>query len=243
MNKILILTLIFMSFQIMAEETIVFKSSDGLEITADLYVNNPESSPFVILFHQARSSRGEYREIAPKLGELGFNSMAIDQRSGGKINGVINETHQRAVKQNLPTEYTDAEIDMNSAIDYVKTNFSKASKLVIWGSSYSSALVLKIAGERKDIDGALSFAPGEYFPSKEKDYVTKSAINITKPVFITSAKNERESWWDIYNKIPSRKKMYFLPNESGQHGSIALWERFPEHQDYWSAVTEFLKTI
>ena len=169
--------------------------------------------------------------------------MAIDQRSGGKVNGVINETHLQAVKQNLPTEYTDAEADMNSAIEYVKKKFSKASKLIIWGSSYSSALVLKIAGERQDIDGTLSFAPGEYFSNKGKDYVTKSAMNITKPVFITSAKNERKSWWDIYNKIPSRKKVYFLPNESGQHGSKALWERFPEHKDYWNAVTEFLKTI
>jgi len=243
MNKILIIALIFISFQNIAQEKIVFESADGLKITADLYVTNPESSPFIILFHQARWSRGEYQEIAPKLSKLGFNSMAIDQRSGGKVKGVINETHQRAVKQNLPTEYTDAEVDMNSAIDYVKTKFSKASKLIIWGSSYSSALVLKIAGDRKDIDGALSFAPGEYFPNKGKNYITKSAINITKPVFITSAKNEKMEWWKIYNEIPSRKKAYFLPNESGQHGSRALWEMFPEHKDYWKAVTEFLKTI
>jgi len=243
MNKIFIITLILISFQITAQEKIVFDSSDGLKITADLYVTNPENSPFIVLFHQAGWSRGEYQEIAPKLGKLGFNSIAIDQRSGGKVNGVINETHQRAVKRNLPTEYSDAEADMNSAIDYVKSKFSKASKLIIWGSSYSSALVLKIAGERKDIDGALSFAPGEYFSNKGKDYVTKNAINITKPVFITSAKNEKKSWWDIYNKIPSTKKAYFLPNESGQHGSRALWERFPEHKDYWKAVTEFIKTI
>jgi len=243
MNKIFIIALIFISFQITAQEKIVFESADGLKITADLYVSNPENSPFIILFHQARWSRGEYQEIAPKLSKLGFNSMAIDQRSGGKVIGVINETHLRAVKQNLPTEFTNAEVDMNSAIDYVKTKFSKASKLIIWGSSYSSALVLKIAGDRKDVDGTLSFAPGEYFPSKGKNYITKSAINITKPVFITSAKNEKNEWWEIYNKIPSTGKAYFLPNESGQHGSRALWERFPEHKNYWKAVTEFLKTI
>jgi len=243
MNKILIIALIFISFQNIAQEKIVFESSDGLKVTADLYVTNPENSPFIILFHQARWSRGEYQEIAPKLSKLGYNSMAVDQRSGGEVNGVINETHQRAVKQNLPTEYTDAEPDMNSAIDYVKTKFGKASKLIIWGSSYSSALVLKIAGERKDIDGSLSFAPGEYFSNKGKDYVTKNAINITKPAFITSAKNEKNNWWDIYNKIPSTQKSYFLPNESGQHGSRELWEKFPEHKSYWKAVTEFLKTI
>jgi len=243
MNRIFIIVLIFISFQSIAQEKISFESADGLKITADLYINNPEKSPFIILFHQARWSRGEYQEIAPKLSKLGFNSMAIDQRSGGKVNGVINETHLRAVKQSLPTEYTDAEVDMNSAIDYVKAKFSKTSKLIIWGSSYSSALALKIAGERNDIDGVLSFAPGEYFSSKGNDYVSKNAMNITKPVFITSAKNEKKNWWDIYNKIPSSKKVYFLPIERGQHGSRALWEKFPEHKDYWNAVAEFLKTI
>jgi len=244
MHKIFfIIALIFISFQNIAQEKIVFESADGLKIAADLYVTNPENSPFIILFHQARWSRGEYQEIAPKLSKLGFNSMAIDQRSGGKVNGVINETYQRAVKQNLPTEYTDAEVDMNSAIDYAKAKFSKASKLIIWGSSYSSALVLKIAGEREDIDGILSFAPGEYFPNKGKDYITKNAMNITKPVFITSAKNEKDEWWNIYNKIPSTEKAYFLPSKSGQHGSRALWENFPEHKDYWDAVTKFLNPI
>jgi dienelactone hydrolase len=243
MKQLFVIALIFISFQIAAKEKIVFKSSDGLEITADLYITNPENSPFIILFHQAGWSRGEYLEIAPKLSQMGFNSMAVDQRSGGQVNGVINETHRQAVAKNLATEYTDAEADMNSAIDYVKAKFSQSSKLIIWGSSYSSALVLKIAGDRKDIDGSLSFAPGEYFSNKGNDYITKSAINITKPIFITSKKDEKENWWSIYNKIPSSKKAYFLPKTSGQHGSRALWEKFPEHKDYWNAVIEFLKNI
>jgi len=243
MKKLFIITLIFLSFQITAQEKITFSSSDGLAITADLYIENPETSPFIILFHQAGWSRGEYLEIAPKLSQLGFNSMAVDQRSGGQVNDVINETHQRATAKKLATEYTDAEADMNSAIDYVKANFAKASKVIIWGSSYSSALVLKIAGERKDVDGALSFAPGEYFSNKGKDYVTKSAKNITKPVFITSKKSEKKNWWGIYENIPSASKAFFLPKTEGQHGSRALWEKFPEHKYYWHAVTDFLKTI
>lgn len=243
MNKFLSFFFIFIHLQTIAQEKITFPSSDSLKVTADLYVTNPENSPFIVLFHQAGWSRGEYQEIAPKLSELGFNSMAIDQRSGGQVNNVINETHLLALEQNLSTEFTDAEVDMNSAIDYVKRKFSKASKIIIWGSSYSSALVLKIAGERKDIDAVLSFAPGEYFANKGTDYITKNAMNITQPVFITSAKNEKKNWWHIYSKIPSNKKVYFLPKKEGQHGSRALWERLPEHKDYWIAVTEFLKQI
>jgi hypothetical protein len=53
MNEIFMTTLTFISFQmmdfqVMAEEKIVFNSSDGLKITADLNVNNPKNSPFII---------------------------------------------------------------------------------------------------------------------------------------------------------------------------------------------------
>ncbi|MGY8687411.1 MAG: hypothetical protein ACKVHP_06705, partial [Verrucomicrobiales bacterium] len=85
-------------------EIVSFDSQDGLEVTADLFMahENPET-PFILLFHQAGFSRGEYREIAPRLNQLGFNCMAIDQRSGNAANGVTNETAQRAKAAGKPT--------------------------------------------------------------------------------------------------------------------------------------------
>ena len=81
----------------MAQETITFPSNDGLEISADVYIADPnKDTAFIVLFHQAGWSRGEYLEIAPKLNALGFNVMAVDQRSGGAINDVNNESTQRA---------------------------------------------------------------------------------------------------------------------------------------------------
>ncbi len=87
-----------------AKETISFKTADSLEVTADLYLTNPDKAPFIILFHQANWSRGEYLEIAPKLIKMGFNCMAVDQRSGDKVNGVLNETHRRALEQGKAVE-------------------------------------------------------------------------------------------------------------------------------------------
>ncbi|MBW6483717.1 MAG: lysophospholipase [Vicingaceae bacterium] len=244
-KAVLILFFISTTFLVIAQQKITFLAPDSVEITADLYVSNPTENSFIILFHQAGWSRGEYLEIAPKLNKLGFNCMAVDQRSGGKINNVINETHQRAEKQKLGTTYIDAEVDINSAIEYVKKQYPKAKKIIIWGSSYSSALVLKIAGDRNDIDAVLSFAPGEYFENlgKPSDYVTQRAKNIKVPVFITSAKNEKPNWWSIFEIIPAKNKQYFLPETDGQHGSRALWEKFPEHQAYWKAVISFLQSI
>ncbi|MEM9412813.1 MAG: hypothetical protein AAGA30_17000, partial [Planctomycetota bacterium] len=104
---------------------ILFKASDGLELTADLYMTSDDKSkPFILLCHQAGWSRGEYREIAPKLNEMGFNCMALDQRSGGKINDVENESFGRAKAANQGTTYVDAEVDIVSAAEYAKKNFA-----------------------------------------------------------------------------------------------------------------------
>ena len=48
-------------------EAITFKSADNLLITADRYTpHTSNTTPLIVLFHQAGSSRGEYNEIAPR---------------------------------------------------------------------------------------------------------------------------------------------------------------------------------
>ncbi len=173
-------------------KTITFPSTDGLEITADLYNNVENSDTYIILFHQAIFSRGSYRPIAPKLNELGFNCIAIDQRSGMKSRGVVNETHKRAKKKDLPTKYTDAIPDLEATILYVK-NELKAKKIIVWGSSYSSVLVLYMGAKHPElIDGILSFSPGEYFKIEGEEIAT-FVSQIKCPVFITSAKREEKN--------------------------------------------------
>ncbi|KAA3610760.1 MAG: alpha/beta hydrolase [Calditrichaeota bacterium] len=242
--RILFLSLLFVSISSANPETIQFESQDGLLITADYYLQ-AENAPLIILFHQAGWSRGEYKEIAPKLNEMGFNCLAIDQRSGNEVNEVINETNQRAKEAGKNTEYIDAFQDMQAALDYATTNL-KPNKLFIWGSSYSAALsfVLTATNQNK-ITAMLAFAPGEYFKKagKPSDYISTHAALVKVPVFITSAKDEHKNWKAIYKALPSKDKANFLPKTDGQHGSRALWEKFPEHKDYWAAVTKFLKAV
>ena len=97
-----------------APEKVSFTAKDGLEVSGDLYAPHKEKeTPFIVLFHQARSSRGEYAEIAPRLNKLGFNCLAVDQRSGGDFAKTFtNETHARAVAKGLPTTYDDAYPDL-----------------------------------------------------------------------------------------------------------------------------------
>lgn len=221
-------------------KTLEFKSLDGLKITADLYESAGKSDPVILLFHQAGYSRGEYRPTAPLLNKLGFTCLAIDQRSGNQVNGIVNETHLRAEDQNLGTSYVDALPDMEATLLYAKKHFP-GRKIILWGSSYSSALVFVVGSLYKaDVAGILSFSPGNYFKYKNKE-ISDYAKNIECPVFITSAHKEYNSWKTIFANIPSPDKKSFLPEKDGVHGSKALWKSNPNHAEYWNAVKSFLK--
>lgn len=221
-------------------ETVNFKSNDGVKITADLYMTSQTDAPFIILYHQAGYSRGEYREIAPKLNELGFNCLAVDQRSGKEVNGVINQTNIEATKLNKPTEYVDAIPDLEAAFLYVKHGI-KPNKIIIWGSSYSAAIVFFLGNVHYNVNGILAFSPGEYFKINGKE-IKSYASKVKCPVFITSAKNENDQWKDIYASL-NKDKYSFLPKDEGKHGSKALWENNNGNEEYWNAVTNFLMTL
>ncbi len=225
--------------------TVQFPSEDGLEITADLYIghDNPET-PFLVLFHQANWSRGAYREIAPRLVELGFNCMAVDARSGGEVKKIANETHRRAVEEEMGTEYLDALPDLRAALRYARAEHAKGS-VIAWGSSYSAALVLVVAAEHPElVDGVLAFSPGEYFTrsDKPKDWVASHAKRVTCPAFVTAARSEKEHLMPIYEALPEGTRTHYVPKTRGNHGSRALWKEFGDNAGYWKAASSFLAT-
>ena len=240
MKTILFFVLGLSSLGLFAQKTIDFPSKDGLQITADYY-EAKGSETFILLFHQAGWSRGEYKEIAPKINALGYSCLAIDQRSGGAVNSVTYQTNQRAVAAGKETKYLDAFQDIETTVAYIKKTYAP-KKIIIWGSSYSSSLVLKYAGDNPDnIDAAMAFSPGEYFG--KDDFIKNSAANIKVPTFITSAQNEQDNWAAINEAIPTTTKVSYVPATKGNHGSRALWEKFDDNDGYWSAVKDFLKNI
>ena len=240
----LVLVLVSSVAVVSAGETVTFLSEDGLLITADVHAPHQNSKvPMIVLFHQAGSSRGEYTEIAPWLNALGYNCMAVDQRSGEYSRGVENETARRAGKENRPTAYADALPDMKAALAYARGQYGR-NGVIAWGSSYSAALVLKIAGDSTGlVDGVLAFSPGEYFKraGKSASWIQASAQHIKIPVFIASSRKEAGTWAAIFAAIESADKVSFIPETEGRHGSRALWEKYPDSDAYRQAVQTFLQ--
>jgi len=244
---IIFLLLAFVFTSVQAKETITFSSKDGLQITADTYIDKTAKNlPFIVLFHQAGWSRGEYIEIAPKLNTLGFNAMAVDLCSGKAVNGITNQTAKGARKAGKKTRYIDALPDMESALLVARKLAGENSKVIAWGSSYSSALVLQLVGDKPALaDAILSFSPGEYFKKsgKSSNWIQESAHSLNIPVFITSAKSEKSRWSAIFKGIKSKKKVSFIPETNGNHGSRALWDKFDDSSEYWLAVSQFLERL
>ncbi|WP_282015804.1 hypothetical protein [Marinifilum flexuosum] len=221
-------------------KVVEFPSLDSLNITAHLYQID-ETSPFILLCHQARFNKFEYSGIAEKLNEMGFNCMAIDQRSGGPIGKTQNETYLRALTKGLGIDYVEAEPDIRAAIKYVSQNYS--DKVILWGSSYSSTLALYLGVDMDEVSAVISFSPGNYMADHKGSLIDKLE-GFEKPMFITSSNYEAKYIKELLEKHKMvEKQVHFIPEGPGHHGSRALWINQQGGDEYWTAITAFLSDI
>ena len=221
-------------------QTISFRSLDGLAVTGNLYEIGP-TNPIILLCHQANYNKYEYADIAPRLNALGYNVLAIDQRSGGTFAGIPNETVQtaRAVGISNPS-FLDAEQDIVAAVEFLAARYQQ--QVIVWGSSYSSALALFVAAHPQ-VKGALAFSPGNYF-QEEKPDLKIFMHKLKKPVFITSSREEAaELEHTLAKSLDGKYQVQFIPTSGGYHGSKALWEGQEGAEEYWTAVLRFLLKI
>ncbi|MBN2524089.1 MAG: hypothetical protein JXB24_12520 [Bacteroidales bacterium] len=225
---------------ILAQEKVSFYSKDSLKITADLYLKDYRL-PFILLFHQGGSSRGEYNEIAARLMKLDYNCLSVDLRSGSKINYVTNETALRAEEGNFPNSFIDARQDIESAIHYINKYNSKS--VVLFGSSYSASLCLMIAKNEPNVTAVIAFSPGEYF--RPKLIVKNEVAGIQKPLFVSSSAIEYDYIEQMLSGIDKSYITLYKPGKGskGIHGAKALWKENESSDECWLELLMFFKKI
>ena len=156
-------------------DAISFTASDRVQVFADYYSAGSKAKPLILLFHQAGSNRREYATIGPMLATLGFNALAIDQRSGGNAWGQTNETVKHLGKS---TDYGEALLDLEAALQWAKSS-GQTGSILVWGSSYSAALVFLLATEhRREIKAVLAFSPGEYLRGSSTAWKAATQVSI-----------------------------------------------------------------
>jgi dienelactone hydrolase len=220
------------------QQDVIFPTPDAVLVHSKLYLTDSKDTKMMILCHQARYSKGEYKETAPKFNTLGYTCLAIDQRSGDRVNDDVNKTAEQAVKMNYRTDFDDAEIDIRAAVHYLYSKYDK--KVTLVGSSYSAGLVLKIAASEKDkVEAVIAFSPGEYF--KDTTIVRESLKKLSIPVWITCSKEEIAGTEELLKGFDVKNIIFFKPKKEGKHGSKALWENNPDNEEYWESLNAFLK--
>lgn len=232
------ITLSFFAIATAQAQPLTFTASDGVTVHAEYRGSKDHSKPLILLFHQAGSNLHEYDTIAPRLIQLGFDTLAVDQRSGGDAYEQSNLT-AAAVKGSR--SYLEALKDLEAALQWASQN---GTKILVWGSSYSSSLVFVLAAQNPEkISALLSFSPGEYFSSKH--FVRDAAAKVKVPVFVTSSSDADEisAAKAIVSAVKSTSKTQHIP-EQGTHGSSTLRpDRNPGAAGNWRAVEVFLASL
>lgn len=199
-------------------EELYFKTKHDIQVFGTFEKVTNGSKRILLLFHQARSNRFEYAPLVQGWHKLGFDTLAIDQRSGGKMWGQTNKTVETLGQSR---RYIEALEDLQAALDWAVKK--KYETIICVGSSYSAALVFLLAEKNsKVIDGLACFSPGEYLG--KKDLVKKAAKNLKLPLFITAASNNQEqaNIRLVLSEMKSTKKVSWYRATYGVHGASTL---------------------
>lgn len=220
-----------------------FKTSEGVTIYAYPVPSNVELAkkrPVILLFHQAGSGHGEYAPIQANLAAKGWDSIAFDLSSGGKMYGVNATVAKR--KKSAPS-YDDTLPDVNAAVDYAR-KADPYRHVILWGSSYSSGIVFQVATSRRpDVKAVIAFSPGEYLTDPHT--VALAAAEVAFPVLIVEAPNERADAAPILAALKLNNRVTNLVPAHGIHGSSMLRDdkNRAGNAPIWAAVYAFLDSI
>ncbi len=221
-------------------EPVTLTAADGAKIFGE-FSSAGDKAPIILAFHQAGASRAEYAPLLPRLNKAGFSVLAIDQRSGGAEFGGKNQT---VLKLGKSAAFPAALPDLEAALAWGKAK-AQGAPVLVWGSSYSAALVFVLAAKHPaDVRGVLAFSPGEYLGSAYS--VKASAQKLSMPIFVTQSSDEDEiaDARAIVQARPSgvANRTQFLPTKSGAHGSSTLRpdRNAAGAEENWSAVLGFL---
>lgn len=196
---------------------IAFSAADGQRVFATYTRASTPTKKVVLLFHQASSNRHEYDPIAPELNAAGFDTLAIDQRSGGKSWGHSNKTVDA---MGHSASYSEAYPDLQGALTWAIDQ--RYTTIISVGSSYSASLNLVLASENpRRLTAGTSFSPGEYFP--DKDRIKNAASNVRIPYYVTAGTevNEERRVDEVLSLVNGVNVKRYRA-DAGVHGAATL---------------------
>lgn len=206
---------IVLPLQASAGEPVTLKAAGEVAVHGTLTRARPDNKTIALLFHQARGNRHEYDAVLPTLTKLGYDTLAIDQRSGGNLFGGTNQT---VAGRGASSDYIDALPDLQAALGWARSH--RYRTIVAVGSSYSSALVIVLASKHPaGLTAIASFSPGEYFD--DKNLIRNAAARVSIPFYITTDPKEAGNVTEVLQKAHGSNLDHYRP-VAGVHGASTL---------------------
>jgi dienelactone hydrolase len=191
---------------------ITLRASDGVNVYAWHEPAADKTLPAILLFHQAGSNHAEYAPIARRLAASRYHSLALDQRSGGPM---WNQSNRTAGELGKEVDYGAVLSDLEATLEWPPLQ-RLPRRSIVWGSSYSAALVFLLAAKHLSaVAAVMAFSPGEYLGDGHS--VRDAATKVQSPVFVTSALDSGEI--DAARAVPGSSAVQFVPKHGGVHGS------------------------
>ena len=204
-------------------KTITTQTLDGVMIYGERYYGDLDATAkLILLFHQGGSNgRSEYAPLTKWLNDAGYRAIVWDQRTGGDLYGESNRTSDGLPAGSNPG-YCDAYPDLQAALDFVLSH-GEAEKVMVWGSSYSGALVFRLAAEnRGKVSGVLAFSPASGGPM-ESCRARQWANDVPVPAIVFKPASEMtRDTAEEQRQILEGAGITFRIVEHGIHGSSML---------------------
>ncbi|UGB37216.1 alpha/beta hydrolase [Frateuria soli] len=211
-----LLAIVMLPLAARAGEPVTLKASDGGTVYGTLNRAGGHAGAILLLFHQAGASRHEYDPLVPVFTKMGYDTLAIDQRSGDGLFGGRNETVD---KRGGSTGYLDALPDLEGALAWAKAHHY--ARIALVGSSYSSSLAIVLAARHpRDVAAVASFSPGEYFDD-DKNLVKRAAAKVAVPFYITTPPEEEDRVGEVLRDAHGADITHFR-QAHGVHGASTL---------------------
>lgn len=204
-----------------SSEDVELRTDDGVVLHGDYVSAGNDSRPLILLFHQGGASvRAEYRNIAPRLAELGYDMLGFDLRRGGDLF----DGHNRTLAALGDQEFTfcDAYADVQAALSYATHRFSGRT-LIAWGSSFSASLVVRLAADHPEaLTGVLAFSPASGGPMGDCS-ANPYAEQVAVPLMVLRPESEaaRESVAEQLQTFENAGHRTYV-SRPGEHGSSML---------------------
>lgn len=205
-------------------QDVSFKTSDNTEIYGTLYRAQGASSA-VILLHMLGRTKADWKQLALPLRDKGITCLAIDLRGHGQsINKAGGKIHSLGAF--TKKDFTDMQLDVAAAVDFLKSEKIKKDQIVIVGASIGANVGINFAADNPDrIRGVAMISPGMEY----RGVATESAMKTYKKrVFLVASKGDKYSakTVGILSKIQPDRCVLKIFSDS-RHGT-ALFTNEPE---------------